>query len=35
VARVAVPALRAIVYPIDVERGILPVTAVDTGSKTL
>jgi hypothetical protein len=29
------PALRAIVRPIYEERGILPVPAVDTGSKTL
>jgi predicted MFS family arabinose efflux permease len=29
------PALRAIVHPIYVERGILPVPAVDTGTKTL
>ena len=29
------PALRAIVHPIYVERGILPVPAVDTGAKTL
>ena len=29
------PALRAIVRPIYVERGILPVAAVDTGAKTL
>jgi len=29
------PRLRAIVHPIYVERGILPVPAVDSGSKTL
>ena len=29
------PSLRAIVHPIYVERGILPVPAVDTGTKTL
>jgi MFS family permease len=29
------PALRAIVWPIYVERGILPVPAVDSGAKTL
>jgi len=29
------PKLRAIVHPIYVERGILPVPAVDTGTKTL
>jgi len=29
------PSLRAIVHPIYVERGILPVPAVDTGAKTL
>ena len=29
------PALRAIVHPIYVERGILPVAAVDSGAKTL
>jgi MFS family permease len=29
------PALRAIVRPIYVERGILPVPAVDSGTKTL
>jgi MFS family permease len=29
------PALRAIVHPIYIERGILPVPAVDTGTKTL
>jgi MFS family permease len=29
------PALRALVHPIYIERGILPVPAVDTGTKTL
>jgi hypothetical protein len=29
------PALRALVGPIYVARGILPVPAVDSGSKTL
>jgi hypothetical protein len=29
------PALRAIVRPIYIERGILPVPAVDSGAKTL
>ena len=29
------PALRAIVHPIYIERGILPVPAVDSGAKTL
>ena len=29
------PALRAIVRPIYVERGILPLPAVDSGTKTL